>query len=108
MANWLFAALAVDPILALTLWRSVLLILDVTRSADSLLHGPSWFEGDDQPGRDVYWFPSARVTAFPGLAFLDLEDAEIAEFDTAFQHQRLDDPVQDTLDDCHGLRSGKA
>jgi hypothetical protein len=87
---------------------SALFILDLTRPADSLLHGPSRLKGDTQPGWDIYLFPSARVTAFPGLAFLDRKDPEIAELDTAFQNERLDDPVQDTLDDCHGLPSGKA
>src|SRR5262249_47407254 len=95
VVNWVFTDLVLNPALALKLGRSVLPIRDVTRPADSLLHGSPGLKCDTQPGRDVYWFPGARVTAFTGLAFFDLEDAEIAEFDTPLQHQRLDDPVQD-------------
>ena len=50
--------------------------------------------------------PVRGLRAFLGLSLLDLEDAEIAKLDAAFLHQRLRDPVKDTLDDLLGLALG--
>src|SRR5262249_30778877 len=43
------------------------------------------------------------IACHPRLAFLDLEDAKVAKFQTAVLDQCLDDGVQDPLDQVLGL-----
>src|SRR5262249_48678030 len=76
--------------------------------ADPLPPPPPRLEGDDPLGGNLHPFPGAGVACLAGLALLDLEDAEVAQLDTPFPHQRLGDAVKDPLDDLLDLELGEA
>src|SRR5262249_9366177 len=88
---------------ALRAARSLPAVRQLLQLADPLFHFPTWLEGYDQSGENLHFLAGAGVACRPGLAFLDLEDPEIAEFDPPFSHQRLRDAVKDPLHDLLGL-----
>jgi hypothetical protein len=65
----------------------------------SILHFQPWLESDDKLGGNHHDLASAWVAGLPRLSPLDLEDAEIAEFNAPFFFQRIDDPVKNPFDD---------
>ena len=70
----------------------------------SLLHDQPWLERDNVPFRDVDCLARSGIARLPGGPPLNLEDAEVAKFDSAFGCQRFQDGIQDHLDDQLGLR----
>ena len=70
---------------------------------DPLFHFLTGLEGDDVFGLDVDLGPGPRIAGLAGLPPLDLEDAEVPQFDSTFFDQRLHDRVEGPLDDLLGL-----
>jgi len=60
-------------------------------------------EADGFPGRNVDFFPGARITADAGLARLDAEDAKAAELDALAAAEGLLEGFEDGFDGLLGL-----
>src|SRR4051794_25171560 len=63
---------------------------------DSLAHFSPWLEMYDELGGHHHALAGAWVASLPRFPLLDLEDAEIAEFDAALVQQRLGDAVSNS------------
>jgi hypothetical protein len=61
-------------------------------------------EGDDKFLGHIDAFAGARVTCFSGGTLLDLENAEIAQFDPTLSDQRINDGIERFLYDFLGLQ----
>src|SRR4051794_3022889 len=103
MRSGLPPLLPLKPRKVLRAARSLPALRQIFQPADLLFHFPTGLEGDDQFGGHLHFLKSAGVVCLSGLAFLDLEDPEIAEFDPSLPHQRLRDLVKDLLYDLLGL-----
>jgi hypothetical protein len=72
------------------------------------LHHLPWPEGDGASRGHDYLFPRARVAGLPSFPPPYLEDAKVAEFDSAFLNERGHDDVEGLFEDLHGLEQRKA
>jgi hypothetical protein len=69
-------------------------------------HLSSLFDSDDAFGGNHYDLASAGIAPGPRLSILDLEDSETAKFDATFLFKRVDDSVEDKLNDFLDLYLG--
>jgi len=60
---------------------------------DHLFHDLSGLELDDFPGGNIRHFLGDRISSDPRRGFLDLENPEITDLDTAGGGQRIDKNV---------------
>jgi hypothetical protein len=63
------------------------------------LHLKAWLEDDDFPGWNGYDLSRARVSSGAALAFLDLKNSEITQFNLFAAAQRLDHMIECLLHD---------
>jgi hypothetical protein len=75
---------------------------------DLLRHFPAWLEGNNELTRNCNRLARPRVPCLSRLPFLNLEHPEIAEFDSAFLHQRFDEAIENPLDDFLNFRRRQA
>src|SRR5262249_33736740 len=70
---------------------------------DALFHLLAWLERDYGFRLDIDALTRARIAGLPRLAPLDLENAEITQFNSPLGKQRVNDRIESLLHDFLGL-----